>query len=254
MRSQPEFLEIYIRMANLERLLREIDCGQPREGSITIPPYLYPMVYERLAEARQRGGLPRFVVSFLASRVGDDFLRDYVEVQPRLIDLLSDLDAPLESNDNVSILLRAKSLGLVCEDQLDTLVERVVDVSIYTPDSAFETEIRFEELLGKARLESIREAVDAQFDDAFIDVLWNWESGYVDGTDPEDYLAPLYEAVENLGFSSLRIERIDAVREQLLEKYEEAEARSERDDDSYRDDALVNEASTSRSVFEDVDA
>lgn len=254
MRLQPEFLDIYIRMAKLERLLREIDCGQSRAGSVTVPPYLYPMVYERLAEGSGKAGLPGFIISFLASRVGDEFLGEFVEAQPRMIDYLSDLDAPLDSNDNVSVLLRAKNLNLVSEEQLDALIEKIVDVSVSKPDSAFETEAEIEQLLGEERLNLVRDAVDDQFDDAFMDVLWGWESGYVEGDDPEDYLAPLYEAVENLGPNPSRIGRIDEVRERLEEIHKEGEARNEYDFERYRDDARVSGVSSRRSIFEDVDA
>ena len=254
MRSEPEFLEVYIRMAKLPRLLREIDCGQSRERSVTIPPYLYAMVFERLAEAQSVSGGPALITSFLATRVGDEFLGKYLALQPRIVGGLLELSTPLDSSNEVQILLRTKSTNLLSGEQLDELAERIVELSVYTPDSAFETDPVIEELIGEERLETVKIQVAEQFDDAFTGVLAGWESAFEqDFDDPESYLAPLYEAVENMGYGQAQLSRIVEVEGRLNEIYQELEAKREHDYEVYRDEARVSESSSERSVFDDVD-
>lgn len=254
MRSEPEFLEIYIRMAKLLRMLREIDCGQTREGSVTVPPYLYPMVYERLAESALVTGISIYVTSFLARRTGDEFLRDYAALQPQLVDEVLKLSAPLEENDGIAILLRAKSLGLISDSQFEELTERIVDISVFTPDSAFATDSQLQDLLGDEMLDEVKERVAEQFDDSFSDVLSNWEDNFDRETDPEAYLAPLYEAIENMGYGLYQLGRISEVEERLNEIYREGESQREHEYEMYREEARISERDSDRSIFDDVDA
>lgn len=254
MRSEPEFLEIYIRMAKLLRMLREIDCGQPRTGSVTVPSYLYPMVYERLAESHLLAGASVYVTSFLARRAGDEFLHEYIALQPQLVEELLKLSAPLDRNDGIAILLRAKKLGLVSAGQLAELAERVVDLSVFTPDSAFATDLQLEDLLGEEMLNEIKDRVMEQFDDAFPDVLSSWEHGFDAETDPEAYLAPLYETIENMGYGEYELGLIAEVEERLNEVYREVENKIEYDDEMHREQAIVSEKASDRSIFDDVDA
>lgn len=255
MREETELLEVYLRMAKLERLLVEVDCGQPRERSVSVPPTFFALMAERLAEfpTTARASLPRGVVQFFVYRCGGEFLEEYFRPRGYLIESLLQPQVYMEISAEVDLLSALSNRGLVSEEQLDSLADYVEEMAISIPDPAIETSIVLRALLGPDRVARIRLAVAEEVPSQFSSMLDDWRSNYDRNIEPGDYLSPLREAVTAYGLTDLS-DQIVELEQSLEETYRENLEQYEEQDEDRSDEARISQTISERSIFDDVDA
>lgn len=257
MRNQTELLGIYLRMAKPSRMIREIYCGIPRQNSIGVPPSLFSLVIERLAEFTPPGahltGQP--LVAFLAYRCDDGFLSKYFEGHRHLIDLLLEPWLPLSESDEIVLLSKLNDLALVSDDQLDQLGEFMKRMALEVADASLETSSLLRNLLGTQRIRLILTAVHSELPSQIAYIFNNWNQQYDSNLDPTDYLSPLRDALTAYGFPN-EFDEFDDLLAELEYLRSESERDGYREDDDEDDvwmDISVPETVSERSIFDDID-
>lgn len=255
MREETELLEVYLRMARLERLLVEVDCGHPRERSVSVPPAFFPLMAERLAEFHPSVGIPLRgkVVDFFVYRCGGEFLDGYFRPRGYLVESLLQPQVYMEISAEIDLLSALSDRGLVSEEQLDRLADYVEEMAITIPDPAIETSRVLRTLLGPDRVARIRLAVAEEVPSQFSSMLDEWRMNYDRNFKPDAYLSPLREAVTAYGLADLA-DQIAELEQTLEETYLEALERIEEQDEDRSDDARISQSISDRSIFDDVDA
>lgn len=181
--ESPELMEIYLRGAKHEQLLREVVCsGITIEGAaVHVPQRLYPMLLSRVIEKPVDYRL-RY---FLAQRCDRNFLMLALESLPALLDLR--IYPSMAYSIETRLLARLHELGLLPEIKRKVFIEHVVDITVSIPDGAvfrddrlrsLFTEDEFEELLQRLRTETM-EQLGA--------LIFEWKNNCSADDDPESH-------------------------------------------------------------------
>jgi hypothetical protein len=259
MRQEPELLEIYLRMAKIHRLIQEISCGAERQGTVLVPESLFTLVIERLAELAEPGSsyVDRDLLGFLTFRCGEQFLRQFFVPRLHLSDQLLNPASPIDETSELALLTRLRQLSLVTDTQLEKFADHLSEAAVTMLDPSFDS-AAIEALLGEARAASLRAEVHDELDHSYSDILVNWGENFDTSESPEDYLAPLFGAIDRLGLDDW----LEEAKTLELELYDaRRQAGYDEDNHDYDDwraelaaDIRVDTGDDSeRSIFDDVD-
>ncbi len=261
-----ELLDIYLIGAPIEMLLGEVTCGGIRVvgAKVSIPADRYDLIVSRLAELnphkdkdwKQRDKDQDMLHRFLSYRAGCEFLVKYLDSNPGFLDSLK-VWSYLNSVSDMAVISRLNDLGLLPEVQRLKVVEAIRELAVETPDAGFLSDefcnlTTSEEktlILGDIRSLLIPN-LDAEIE------IWR-RNFHGDGT-PEDYFDSFVSALKDykraladeevatqIDAALLEIERVvDEMQSDLPE---------EREDDDFATYRTSEDASDSRSIFDDVD-
>ena len=136
--ASPELVDIYLAGADVDRLVGEVLCGGPRiRGAVLeVPRSRYDDVIERLLKWRA-GGRWRTqyaLDTFLATRCGTEFLRRYIESDPKLLPRVASPGLMLTAVGEVRLTFRLQEMELLPEAVRTDFVRCVTDYAVRLED------------------------------------------------------------------------------------------------------------------------
>jgi len=170
LRESPELLGIYIRGSGIEKLTRQVTCGDVEiEGAVVLPTTLFPAIIERLAEYKTSSsyktewmavwGARRELLGFLAGRCSRQFLEAYLSVDVKLIDSLVKPPLYLEFSPEVDLAVRLFKFGLLPEYARKSLVEAVSKYAREGDDGRVLIDSDLRSMLSDKELRRLHEAI-----------------------------------------------------------------------------------------------
>lgn len=242
-------------MVKLDRMLKDVDCGKPQKGSVSVPPSLFPLVLERIAELNANDSWRQWQLrSFLANGCNDKFLGKYLINQQEVVQSLLTPTAPLSRSNEVALLIRAKELHYISEEDIDSFAEHVIDISLSAPDASYITDPRIESLVGTQRYDHLVDELERSFKDNFEAHTDEWEFNYDSDSEPNKYVSPMLQIADAIELDVKQNDLLDRFCERVAEIYDVAHPEPEYEYPREDVARAVEESSPSRSVFEDVDA
>lgn len=269
LRGNPELLGIYVRGSEIKKLMSQITCGDVGiEGAVVLSSSLFGTVIERIAaykisseyksEWMSSWGARRELLGFLARRCSKQFLEAYLEADPKLIGSIVEPTLYLEFSVEVDLAIRLFKLGLLPEDERETLVESVSNYARSGEDPHVLRDPELRSLLNDKELRRLREAVRTEVIPRIQAVRLEHQEGHDPTDDPEWHMrrfTQLLSAIEEEYPQSLRISNI--IKRERLNVHEWIDENPTETDSSTSRDITVNEPSVShnasRSIFDDVD-
>jgi len=255
--DDPELLDFYLAWTRIEKLTREVTCGDVSlEGvRVIVPESRYQQFALRLRELQHAKDL----ISFLVSRCGDDFLRFYMDFDDKLGELVSRIGSPLSLSRPVALLERLQDLGLLPEAWRLRFVETATEIALETPDSDVFAVDEVRNLFRPDELRRLRDQVRSELIpnlDSFVEGL---RETCDEDDDPDEWFGSLRDVVDVLekefaddATSLTLLERVDNSISYSVAALNEERWRPEPDDD-YDGRSSGGSRPTTRSVFDDVD-
>ncbi len=272
--ENPEFLGIYVRGSAIDQLMDQITCGDVGlERAVALSNALFPLVVKRLdqftTDQTTKYKTPLFSYSyrrdrlegFLSSRCSKEFLAEYINTHPEILDQASKPGLFLNSVSAVDLAIRLNELGLLPEDYRKKFVETVTTYAIDGEDLyAIENE-RIQSVFTSRELGDFRARIRVELLPKLRDVRYDWESNYDSEYSAAGHMQPLIDS-----FSALKKEFADEP-EIIIEIDQQIEFAEQwtvehSSDDSIRDRrklTLGGESSelppsATRGIFDDIDA
>jgi hypothetical protein len=255
-----ELLDVYLAGTPLDKLLREITCGDMGlEGAkVIVPSSQYDLVISRIDTdvARERYR----VILFLSRRCDSAFLARYLSAHPDFVASLR-VGSYLRAVDDVALLLRLHEYGLLPERKRAQVVVEVSTLAVQTPDSYFLSPA-FRQLFQADELNRILARVRDELLPGLDDVVHNWRWNYDRNSgEPDEYYEPLRGALRDYKFAfpgdlsvAFKIDSAVASIEEAIEGLgeEEKEKPRKKEPPIPPVDSSVPRYAT-RSIFDDVD-
>lgn len=223
--EDPELVAAYLRGARTKRLLDEVyfaGSAQPQGASIAVPRHLYEALAQRLITVDAAPILSDELLSFLAYRADDDFLRVFAKEQPDVERRLLGFCSFVELSRELSILEQLRKLGVLSETTRRAAITRLKELATDVPDPGWVDS----ELLDDADRAAIMAHISEELQDDFRYIADHWSDNYDRDEDPHSYLEPLDSCIKRYIEVFAEIDDADAVA---------ALRRIERDIDSTRD-------------------
>jgi hypothetical protein len=266
--NKPNLLELFIEGLDISDVMTQLDCGSGAEDGtlVAVPSQLFPLIIERVAEARVEAALGSLVgrytwTGFLSSRCSADFLRLYLDADPDVLKDCLSFNSSLSVVPELSVLAKFFSMGLLSEASRVKVVERVSDLAIETPDAGWVNNNALMNLMTDREHENIleraREELVPNLDDVFS-VWYDNEEGELD-----DHYYPLVDTLETYQRAfDLRddVEAINLLEEaidRIHDRCSESHGFDEDDDYEYSRYQHLGQGDKemdARSIFDDVDA
>jgi hypothetical protein len=253
--EDPELLDIYLAGTPVSTMLQEIACGRSeiRGVRVVVPHSRYDAVLKRLVEVRDN----QRVCSFLDTRCDDSFVEVFVRYNPAFLKELP-VYSYLSVVPEVAFIATLKKRGLLPEDVRLSVVERIAELAVDTPDADWLEVPRLRALLTDVEIQEILERIRDELLPNLSEVISDWKSDYNEG-DPEAYFDSLTSALT----AYERALNDTSVEETMKQAFEEiSEAASDLSDDyapaeewtGLPDDQLFDGSDMlNRSIFDDID-
>jgi hypothetical protein len=260
--NDSELLDVYLAGSTTDRLLNEVACGTPdlQGVRVTVPKNRYTVVLDQFLTINLTDHSSRSrLLHFLRYRCDGEFVRAYLDRHPDFIDSLR-FGSYIAAVPDMELIVRLHELHLLPEENRVSVVRRIGDLAVETPDAGFLND-RFRSLLRNDELKAILQRVRDELITELPEVIDSWRSNYCHerDKDPEAYFELLKDTltsyqrvfgdvpniVEQLTTALAEIERtVQSLAEDL--PYE---------DDFYDDDERSVGGCTVvyRSIFDDVD-
>jgi hypothetical protein len=260
--SNPDLLDIYLTGAPIEKLFREISCGDVglKGASVIVPQSLYPIVTEKIKKsAPKKWNNKAPLYRFLSYRCDKIFLAHFIKEFPNFISELY-VGSYLEACPDVDVFIRLAEFNLLPEEERSRFVSTVKELAVETPDSDF-LRGRISNLITSTEMTDILTHVETSLLPNLDETVNEWEENYDAEESPESYFHNLTSALnryqkafEDNEVATIQIreaiECIDKVIQSLLPAYEPS---VEQDFfDNVEDD--LQPLQNTRSIFDDVDS
>jgi len=269
LRGNPELLGIYVRGSDIEKLMRQITCGDEGiEGAVVLPSSLFHLVIERLTVNKTSSAyktewmsvwrIRRELLAFLVGRCSKQFLEAYLSVDHKLVETILKPTHPLEYSVEIDLAIRLFKLGLLSEDARRTLVGTVSEYARTGEDARVLCDPELRSLLNEKELNRLREWVRTEVLPRIEEVRLEHQANRDPDDDSEWHMrrfTQLLTSIEETYPQSRRISNI-VKREHLLVQEWINENPTEADNSASRE-ITVDEPSASpdgsRSIFDDID-
>ncbi|MCK9397959.1 MAG: hypothetical protein M0Q44_20510 [Methylobacter sp.] len=269
LRENPELLGIYVLGSDIEKLMRQITCGDIGiEGAVVLPSSLFSLVIERLVAHKSSSayktewisgwGARRELLGFLARRCSKQFMEAYLAADHRLVESILKPTPYLDYSVEIDLAIRLFKLGLLSEDARRTLVETVSEYARTGEDARVLSDPELRSLLNEKELNRLREAVRTEVLPRIEEVRFEHQANRAPDDDPEWHMrrfTQLLTTIEETYPQSRRISNI--IKRERLQVQEWIDENPTEEDSSASRDITVDEPSASpdisRSIFDDVD-
>lgn len=269
LRASPELLGIYVRGSDIEKLMRQVTCGDVDiEGSVILSSSLFATVIERISsysmssayksEFMSGWGARRELLGFLARRCSKQFLEAYLAADRNLIESIVKPTLYLDFSVEVDLAKRLFTLGLLPEDARKVFVETVSTYARNGDDAHVLIDAELRSMLNEKELRRLREAVRTEVLPRIEAVRLDHQSNRDPEDDPEWHMrrfSQLLTAIEREYPQSLRVSKI--IKRERLQVHEWIEENPTEMDRSISRTITVGGPGVSdninRSIFDDVD-
>ena len=210
--ESPELLGIYVRGSSIDKLMGQITCGDVGiEHAVVLPKALFPLVLKRLKEIPSSAEYksPPFsawharsrVDRFLSSRCSKEFLIQYIEEYPDVLDRVAKPGLFLSAVSEVDLAIRLHEFGLLPEEHRKAFVAQVVSYTIGGEDLYALESHQIQSVFTSVELSQFRARVRAELLPNLGGVRRTWESNRSSDERPDEYMQPLLDS-----FSALKQE------------------------------------------------
>jgi hypothetical protein len=188
----PELVEIYLRGARPESIVREVVCAgvQVYGAPVVVPASLHSLLAERIK------GLEGYnLVSFMSYRSNRTFSALMLEKRPDILDRLKRFLVPLKDDIDASLLARLHEQELLPEEIRLNFVEELRRAAVEEADASFLDDGALEAILTQQEKNSILDDVESkvlpQIDQHVGRVRNEWKKEYP----PEDHFEGFVKAI-----------------------------------------------------------
>lgn len=269
LKDSPELLGIYVRGSDMEKLMRQITCGDVGiEGAVVLPHSLFGSIVDRLTGFKSSPayksswmsswGARRELLRFLGGRCSKQFLEIYLAADQTLIDSIVKPSLYLEFSVEVDLAIRLFKFGLLPEDARKIIVESVNRHARSGEDSRVLSDPELRAMLSERELRKLREELRTETLPRIEEVRFEHQASRDPEDDPEWHMrrySNFLDAIEQTYPTSWRIRRI-VKRERIQVEEWIGENPTVASSSSSRDIA-IDEQSTKhdlgRSIFDDID-
>jgi hypothetical protein len=256
-----ELVDVYLKGTPLSSLMTEVRCsGMEVAGArVEVPKNRYALLQRRLDELDD----PYFAVAFLADRADDGLLKSYVEAHRALISKLMNTWAWEDSPSSRIVLRRLRDVGVLTEEERESLVSRVIEYCVETPSSLAISDNNLHALLTEDERDDVRRRLREEVVPSLDDIIEHWGEQYDVSNDPDTYFAPLWSTLDSLGASLLEQgdysgysdvkaaeEKLQHIVDDAASEYGAANEEPDYDEDAYRGSSS---GKYDRDPFDDVD-
>lgn len=269
LRENPELLGIYVRGSDIEKLMRQITCGDVGiEGAVVLPNSLFALVIERLlvhksssaykTEWMSGWGARRESLGFLARRCSKKFLEAYLVADRELIESIVKPMLYLEFSVEVDLAICLYKHGFLSEDARGILVETVCEYARTGEDASVLSDPRLRSLLNDKELNRLREAIRTEVLPHIEEVRLEHQSNRAPDDDPEWHMRRFTQLLDTIGEAYPQSRRIrNIIKRERLQVQEWINENSTEEDSSASREITLDEQIASpdgsRSIFDDID-
>jgi hypothetical protein len=210
-----ELLGIYVHGSPIDKLLGQVTCGDVGlERAVILSKGLFPLVLKRLNEVSSTTfykspefaswyGLRR-IDTFLTSRCSKDFLTQYIQQRPDVLDRVSEPGLFLQAVTEVDLAIRLHELELLPDNYRQRFVATVIAYAIGGEDLYAVENLRIQSVFTSAELSAFRARVRDELIPNLGDVRRTWQINRHSDQSPDECIDPLLES-----FSALKKEFAD---------------------------------------------
>ena len=259
--SNPELIDIYLAGVTTEQLMQEVTCGDlGLEGvKIIIPQERFGIVLGRLRRYKQKKEwlVDYYVETFLAHRCSGIFLQRYhteedIAMLPQEIRSLGGYDKPLR------ILFRLHSDGLLPESIREETVKYIKSVSINSYSIDFLNERNVGCLLTaeekQSQWDTLKDYVLSDREEIIKGIRDSWDGESDPYSEFDDLRSTLEEIMDQGNDEEVSVAEVfvDGIRDVISDMEEDQLSKAEYETLA-AEETTVESASSSRSIFDDVD-
>lgn len=213
--QSPELLGIYLRGSPIDKVMSQVTCGDlGLEHAVAIPKVLFPDVLERLSEMSVAKNYKSPVLSgwytrsrldaFLSSRCSKDFLIQYIDDNPDVLERASKPGLFLNTVSEVNLAIRLHELGLLSEKYRKDFITTVTSYAIDGEDLYAIESHGIQSVFTPDELLEFRARVRAELLPNLATVTWTWQSNHSSDEPADEHMEPLLDS-----FSALKEEFAD---------------------------------------------
>ena len=267
--QSPELLGIFVQGSAPDKLIEQVTCGDVGiEEAVIIPKALFPFMIDRLREfskstkfksqwrsvwdaetARQR---------FLTHRCSKEFLSQYVDNTPDILDRVSKPGLFLSAVSEVDLAVRLHKCGLLPEGSRKKFVATVSEYAIRGDDLYALDDVDIRCMFEGCEFEELLQNVRALLFPRLGDVRREAEFSHNPGESPDDHMQLLFESLDTLkryfgddAYAARIIEReINLANEWIAENVIEESSREPRILGKLE---TLDQPHGTRSIFDDID-
>lgn len=267
----PEHLGIYIEGSAPERLVYQVTCGDVGiEKAVVVPIPLFPEMIAKLGELSRNTsyksaslstfGAKRDLQGFLARRCSKEFLSLYLQINPGLLDRVSEPGLFLDSVPEVRLAVRLHEVGLLPEEKRREFVETVSNYAIEGQDAGALDDDGIQSLFTDGEFEELVRRVRKELLPQLGDIRREWEFNHSSGEPPEEHMQQLLELFHSLQRQFSDNGRAAELIESEIRRTNEWIDENALEEPERRAPRILGEVGAqiapqnSRSIFDDVDA
>ncbi|RBP52991.1 hypothetical protein [Arenicella xantha] len=192
--STPELIDIYLKGASTDSILKEVVCAGCKLGgvSVVIPDSRHNLLFDRLSSIPESR-----LCTFLSYRSNQKFSKKVIDARPSILERFNWFYAPLRDDRDVTLFCALNEQGLIDEQRRVIFVESARIAATTEADSSVIDDYTISDLLTEEELEGILLEVQEKvfgnvpyYLDQFKD---SWDSDY----DPENHFEPIADDLKN---------------------------------------------------------
>jgi len=268
LRDSPELLGIYLRGADVDQMLGQVTCGDAQiKGAVVLPNSLFGLVIERLlayeasssyrTEHLSTWFAKRNIKNFLAKRCNAEFVSEYLNADPDLLNAIAEPRPPLEYSDDADLAVRLFELGLLPEEQRQRIAATLIELATEGEDAGVLKDERLSSILNAKERSRLKHAMRTELLPRIEEVRVNLQASHQEDEDAEWHMRRFNQILDALRDQYPRSQRIhNAVKRERVRVQEWIEQRETPPEVVRRkigaEDSQAIPASE-RAIFEDVD-
>lgn len=189
-----ELIEIYLRGARPESIVREVVCAGPnvRGAAVVVPNSLHELLSDRIASL---SGIQ--LAQFISFRSNKLFTKRLMKLRPDLWKRIGVLTRPLKDDIDVDLLCTLHAHELLPEDRRTQFVEDVRAAAVEELDDSFIDYPPVMEVLTSSERDSILHEVEGVIRNDLSDHITRLRRDWDEDNDPENHFDTLRDALNH---------------------------------------------------------
>jgi hypothetical protein len=267
--NSPELIEIYLHGCEIEKLLSQTTCGNVGiKNAVIIQKKFYPLILTRLVSFTssknyksafgKAWGAQRTLLTFLATKCSDEFLKLYAKNNPDIFEIVSSPGQYVEISPEVELAYKLNKIRMLPEAFRVKFVERIFS---YAKDAINLYALKLPKvkaLLTEQELLSLREIVTNELIPILDKHRENRENNFAESENPEDHMSSFVEMLDiieeeyNNDYNvTALVRREKEIISNWVDTRESTDEMPERE--KLFEDSEVSKVQSKRSIFDDID-
>jgi hypothetical protein len=252
--ENPELVELYLRGAKPEWLMKEVVCpGIILPGSlVVVPPSFYELLARRIAQRPQSE-----LQAFLTTRANAEFASRLLLLRPDLLEKQIVFYFRVSDDSDSDFFAKMHEFGLLSEGKREIFAKELAEAVLERADSSVLQHGYLRAILTASELSAVLSAIESEVLDRLDEHVDRVRSEWSPSNHPEDHFDELEEAIRDLAHEVVPSREFEIMSELKSQISSAIESMMEDYTGSEEGDAPVGKAvasdSTSASIFRDVD-